>query len=591
MSSLSHVSAILPPRVDGEAFRSYYDRTELLNQPYAGAVSMRPHSSRWPKPDWCLPTGLGWFADTYGEVLGLPAATEWASRHTLAPYFQATLGTSRRERFIQRLVSVCQGPRRPLLALTATEWFQKVPVLCPECDEHSIASKGVSVVLRHWLLPFMTRCQLHDVALAEFPSWTPAERGRAVAIPTVVGKAHGGLEVTSLSTDVLLNNTEPLGELGGLLQSRGYTTRNGSLRRSRICALLARYACGRYEHPELSSLLSSESKVARCLGPLWNARGTLHPLVAQILVSALRDEPVVEQMPLWPFPAAAPAVDVEALKAAFLIAPSAVVAAKLAEVSVTTAVVYAQAAGIDIRRRPKVLKEDLRTAALLQLENGLDIADVAAGCGLSNVSVYRLLAANPGLRYRREALLRAKETEHRKSAWLRLAQTHPTLRLKQLRKLQPATYAYLYRWAREWLVENRPTVSPTATRKPSPSRSPDGTDFLLARRIMQAAQVEPMDMAGRKTATRLMADAGRRNGLTKSSLFAAAALRARAESLSAFVFRRLSAATAHLHNNQSPIAIWRVERRSRLRLEVIEKSGVRPAEVIAATKAAALRRM
>lgn len=581
-------TALLLPRVRGEALRSYVDRVNLLNSAISDAIVLGNPRVRWGTPDWCLPTGLKEFANVYGAAIQLPDAQYWAAQHTLAPYFQSTLSAPRQERLVHCLMQPVHGPRRPLLPIALTEWFSKKPVLCPVCDEEAEGRYGFSSVQRHWLCPFLTRCHIHGEPLAQYNKWSPAARGVRTKMALLPSRAEAGRQLTEASLELLERKRLQLDELGTLLQSRGFTTRGGRLRRAKLCQLVLEYARGRYEHPELDVLLGSEEKLARLLAPLWNERTCLHPVIAHVVASALREESEVEQLSLWE---SERQQRLRQLQGALAFAPSATAAAKAAGVCVTTAVVRARALGQDVHVRPKKLKAPLRDLVIELLASGAEPADVAALSGLSLVSVYRVLAANPRLKECRTASKRASEVVARQAMWLTLLKGNPGLPARQLRMKAPAVYAYLYRNCRAWLVKVTPLQQGPGKPYRRSCRAPSGAEFALAARLRTAAEFDAMDLPARKTRTALLADAGRPHDIPSAGSLASTVLKAKSESLRSFVYRRLSAAVAHLHNAGIELVPWKVERASGLRTSVIAKSGVKTEAVIADTKAAALRRL
>lgn len=581
-------NALLPPLVRREALRSYFERVKLLNSPYSGAITMGQARMKWSTPDWSLPTGLSSFANTYGAAIDQPSARYWVARHTLAPYYQTTLDWYRCERFLHRLLEPAQGPRRPLLPISLTEWFSKQPVLCPVCDEEALDQRGFSHVQRHWLLPFLTRCHIHGEPLAEYSKWAPPTRGLPSSISILPHRTKAGALLTEVSLAMLEREPWQLQELGELVQSRGFTTRAGRLRRNHLCDLLITHAKGRYEHPELDLLLASKSRVARLLTPLWSKCRCLHPVVAHVLVSALRDQPAAEQMPLW---SSERQRKVKDLDVALETAATATQAAKQAGVSVTTAVVHARAVGKVVLERPKRLKAPLRQRIVKLLATGEDVARIATKTEVSLVSVYRVLASNPTIREGRDFSRRASGIEARQNTWLDVIDANPRTSAKALRILAPAIYAYLYRWSREWLLQVTPKTGRAQRYYVPASRAPAGAEFALAKRLSEVAKFDPMDMPARKTRTSLMAGAGRPNDVPATSSAAALILRSESESLQSFVVRRLTAAVVHLQNQGVEPVPWKVERESGLRPSVIAKSRVRTEVVVADTKAAALKRL
>jgi hypothetical protein len=475
------------------------------------------------------------------------------------------------------------------LPIAACEWFVKAPVLCVECDEENVREFGFSYVDRKWLVPFATRCDFHGTCLAEFPEWSPGERGLARSIPALPGREVAAAELLS-SSSAVLDGEALLDELGSLLQSRGYSTKGGNLRRKKLCELLQRYAAGRHEHPELDRLMSSASAVERALRPLWSNRGCLHPIVATELRSALRQE--AEVAPQLPFKVGERNDKRQALAMAVMSSATVTEAARKAGVCVTTASLAAQAVGLAIRHRHKVLNQATRFELERLLATGLPVESAARYCSVSLSSAYRVLATNLQLQAQRATLLQEEKLCTAREVWLRLIRLHSGLGISGLRQLQPATFALLYRADRTWLRE----VSPSARRDHSSSRArrtPAGVDPVLARRVLDAAKAIALEVSpARATASWLMAAAGapRRCAQADAKPLANRAVQLASESLEAFVYRRLSQAAADIRNEGHPVVPWRVVRKSRLRPDTILRSGLSVEQVISDTRAAAMQR-
>jgi hypothetical protein len=566
----------------GEDLRSFANRQTLVNSLLSTVVA-REGSGKWATPAWGLPTGLRQFASRYGIQLQLPTAQDWMREHTLAPYYLTTVPAQRRAAFVERLLECRPGPRRPLLAIAAVEWFAPTAVLCPVCDDEHLARYGYSIVLRQWLVPFATRCAVHGELLQRFPNWTPAARGLGSAVDVLPLRRLQGLATTYVGQEMLRSGQNLLEELGCLLQSRGYVSVRGRIRRKELCTALIEYAKGRLEHLEFDTLFASHTSVARLISPLWNPKCCMHPAVAHMLLQALREAKEVGQAQLWS-PARLNKRD-DLLKA-IECCSTLTEAAKLAGVTVTTAAIRARATGRQFAERPKKLDAKMRVRVEKLLRNGHGIAAVARHTGLSSVTVYRVLNANPELKACVHAEKRAKEVEDRRNAWLAQVQDNPSVLGKELRRIAAADYAFLYRWDRVWLSQHSPMrTKPRAPSGLGSTRSPPGASEQLKARIRQARVQDPMDLRARLTPTRLLTLAGRGAGSTsRHSAELKDALNQSSETLQAFVRRRLSAATARLHNTGQPLKAWAVVRESRLRTETIWRSGVSVEEVMASTR-------
>jgi hypothetical protein len=144
---------------------------------------------------------------------------------------------------------------------------------------------------------------------------------------------------------------------------------------------------------------------------------------------------------------------------------SATAAAKQMGVQVGTAMAWAAAAGIQLSRRPKVLVPEVRAAMVRGLAKGMDKSVTAREYGVSIETVTRLLLTEVGLHVAWQAARLAAARRESRSAWLRLRRRYPDLGLKMLRQMDAASYAWLYRNDRAWLIEQSP---------PRTARLPDG---------------------------------------------------------------------------------------------------------------------
>lgn len=578
----------VPPIHPNEDMHSFAERQALINSNPPTTLA-RQGGGKWATPAWGLPTGLRQFASKYGAPLNLPTARDWMQGHTLAPYFLTTLPLQRLAAFEQRLLDYRPGPRRPLLAIAAAEWFAPVAVLCPACDDEHLKRDGYSIVLRQWLLPFATRCAVHGELLRTFPRWTPVDRGRGSGLEVRPLCKRQGIAASKVGEEMLRTGQSLLEELGHLLQSRGYLTASGRIRRHELCAALLAHAKGRYEHLELDALLSSQASVAKLLSPLWNPNKCLHPVVAIAVLETLRKAKEVNQGQLW---SSTREGKRDALAEALKTCGTLTEIAKKTGVSVTTAAVQARAAGRAFVQRPKKLSASVRNHIESLLRAGHEIVDVAYQAGVSSVSVYRVLNANPQLKAGLQEERRSKEVLERRQAWLLMLQAHPSASCKELRAMAPADYAYLYRWERRWLSEHPPVhargKAPLGARA---LRTPPGAAQELMTRLRQAKARDAMDLPPRLTATRLLKEAGRCNMSTcEKSQDIQQALAQATETLQVFVRRRLSAAAARLHNAQEPITATAIARGSGLRPETIRRSGVCIDVVMASTRAFNVRR-
>lgn len=562
---------VLPPIIRGEALRSYTDRVQLLSAGKSRSPRSRNFLSRLSTPDWCLPAGLEEFVSNNEALFIRSTPRTWVNEHTHAPYFQSTLSASKGEELVRRLLMPTPGPRRPLLPVALSEWFCKQPILCPVCEEESLSLHGFSHVQRHWLLPFLSRCHVHGTPLFEFPKWTPLGCGDGLRLPIKAGRHDAGVLLSEVSLSLLQGGTDQHLELGSLVQSRGFTTKGGRLRRAQLSGLLVGHSAKRYEHSELDAMLSNERTVHRLLSPLWARRGCLHPIIAHALICALRELPENQQGQLWPSPRQ---TKLAALDESLAVSRTMAEAANLAGVSTTTAVVHAQSRGVEVSVRPKRLKGELLSLLKSLLATGESPEAVAQRTSVSVVSVYRVLRRNPELQALHHSLRKELWLQAKKTSWAALLDANPQLSKAELRELEPGLFAYLYRNCPEWL--KAVTVRPTASRKPLnfQSRAPLGAEFALAQRIKAAGDAKEPATAQRKTRTRLLLAAGRPNRIPQSAKLARRILSEKSETIPEFVRRRIRNASRQLLDDGVETTRWRIERASRLRPAVVQASGL-----------------
>lgn len=575
----------MSPVFSAEAFRSFYERQRSLN---AGAGSekrgeVKRPGSRRGVPDWLMPTELESFAGQYGECLGKGDARQWVEEHTIAPFFSATLSPKQAIAFQARLLRPRNGPRRPKLAIAPSEWLEPSPTLCPTCDDDFVAQNGFSIVLRHWLLPFLTRCPLHSVSLENFPHWTPLSRGPSGEVKRSFNRESLGVSFSVECYAALESKEGLLEELGHLLQSRGFTTPGGRIRREALCNHLVSHARGRYEHAELSRLLESPTSVSALLRPLCTPRGALHPAIGVALLVALRD---ADESPQQAISSPARIQKTALLEVTLKRCRTLSEAARQAGVSVTTAAVYAKALGVEYLARPKLVDDACRSELEHLLSCGMAVPPAAKKAGVSLSSAYRVLKSRVDIAQRRKSSKEEWALRGAQRTWKKVVLDNPAFTKSELRAAEPAAYTLLYRKDRAWLSLNSPAPKAKAPRGNSPSRIPDGAHDQLLARLHAARDTDGKERTPRFTATRLLFMSGRKHqGGLSNRPDLELELKGIAESLAEFVRRRLSAAVARLHNEERLISVAAVERESGLRPETIALSGVNMAEVMCSTKA------
>ena len=138
------------------------------------------------------------------------------------------------------------------------------------------------------------------------------------------------------------------------------------------------------------------------------------------------------------------------------------VRAAAAELSIDTATAMAWAAqmGIQVSRRPKKLKHEIRLSLVARLRKGADKATVAKDFAISVETVTHVLRTEIGLHSAWKDVRFRHALSDARALWKGLASSHAHLGVKLLRRMHPATYAWLYRNDRAWLAAQSPAHVP-----------------------------------------------------------------------------------------------------------------------------------
>lgn len=169
--------------------------------------------------------------------------------------------------------------------------------------------------------------------------------------------------------------------------------------------------------------------------------------------------------------------------------------AKRLGIDTSTVIAWAAQHGIEISRRPKILKPDRRHLLIADLRKGMDKAVAAQNHGISVVTVTKMLLSEIGLH---DAWLKARQkvtqSKNRK-AWGKLLAEYGGLGTKIMRSMHPAVYAWLYRNDRAWLQENLPARRLDAQLKDKPRVAWDQRDLKLSA-MVEAAVLEISSASG-----------------------------------------------------------------------------------------------
>jgi hypothetical protein len=127
-------------------------------------------------------------------------------------------------------------------------------------------------------------------------------------------------------------------------------------------------------------------------------------------------------------------------------------------VSTTTGVRWAVQAGVSFTSRAKSMKGDILAGVVAALSKGVDRVDVSRDFGISITSVNRLLSTNHALR---DKWVEARHEHARRShrAAIQAAYAHNSqCTQRELRARHGASWTWLYRHDRKWLIAAAPCL-------------------------------------------------------------------------------------------------------------------------------------
>lgn len=161
-------------------------------------------------------------------------------------------------------------------------------------------------------------------------------------------------------------------------------------------------------------------------------------------------------------------------------------AASTVGIDMTTAMTWLASAGIATKRRPKIIRGELRERLLKDLAQGVDKQEAAARYEVSIQSVTTTLRTEPGLNKLWQDVRQEKKKETMRHTWRTVVAEHGEKGVKHLRSLAPAPYAWLYRNDAEWL---KLTIEDIPLRREGNHRNVDWSarDQDMARKVRSVA--------------------------------------------------------------------------------------------------------
>lgn len=430
----------------------------------------------------CMPSCLDEFHSTIGHLFC--DINTLVARHTHYHYYSRGLPADKKGEQRQRLLGKFDGPvrlcRLPVLFTPSEGEY----IVCPDCRIRAVKSLGFEFVHRNSVAPFVSACSLHGRPLEVASKQALLFDQTCRSMPTryqLLQACEFARRTAECVEDDLLGAVYQRENVKQTLRDARWVTDGGRLRLAELIVTFEKFFSNSFADIRLSILTSSREQLNNALRTLMREDRALHPVWC-ILIAWFAQECSF----------AARARRVESATAARHVVPDndcirelltqlgslSKVAATL-KLDVRKLTLKCRLAGIDVSARPKILDDSQLEFVVASLKRGDKPTDISRSTRLSLATIYRVMAAIPGLTFPRR-LGTTGRIEQAKKVWLSLRRRYPNDGVALLRHRAPAIYARLWRGAREWLVEQSPAET---NRRPRPIRTRDAA--LL--RIVDAA--------------------------------------------------------------------------------------------------------
>lgn len=462
-----------------------------------------------------FPSHLKEFAERTEQRLG--SAEDIATTHTILPFFLPARSDEEAKAAQDSLINSLGGMLKYRLGILTSRFRANHPLkACPACLEKDVIEHGTPYWHRMHQLPGVWVCPLHATMLHEATlkssgvmrfGWTlpntdtlrpvVVEFGGGAAIRALIDFARLASHWSKLSPATV--NVDALGETyRSVLLSSGRSTDRQDIARN-YCEAIAPLRVV----PELDSLPATAQAALHQINRwIFAPRGNTHPLRHLSFIFWLfRDwqsfwsiyESIAKpqggaDVPAEPSALVAPDHRKAPLVELIRTGTSAAAAARAFGIDTVTAIAWATAEGVTTRRRPKALKHEKRAELIKALMMGCGKAEAAAQHAVSIQSVTRLLRSEVGLQQAWDTARLASSRTKARSIWDQTLRAFANEGISAARRHEPATYAWLYRNDRSWLVEACASVESARSRPNVPCLDWDSRDSQLANEVRQAAE-------------------------------------------------------------------------------------------------------
>lgn len=460
---------VAPHFPDGELVNAFLIRLMGYSGSPSLALACRRLLNRRPGLDG-MPSSLGKFHEELGHVYG--DIDMLIDKHTEYNFICCGLPRSRFEAQRARLIEMHRGPvrlcRLPLLFNKSENSYLQ----CPECSEQQKKEFGFSFIHRRTGAPFVNVCPVHGLVLRPNSTQLPLFDAQCQTQPNNY-QIRMTMELARRIDRCMETPAEKSkyhkDDLIQLLRNSGWIGKDVRFRTTEFKKAFFEFFSGAFADDRLVIMCQSEKHVENAIRALLRADKALHPEWCVLFkwfveecaypnpTQRITSQPIAFARKRAASPVMVPlreTIEVELAKHRTLHAT-----AREMNISASLLSALCKRHGINVKRRPKTLKEHLSNQIRKAFEEGMPPSKVAEKFDISVSSAYRQLAALEDVRLPNEKA-RATRIEADKAEWLQIVHENPGESRYALRKLHSALWMRLYRRAKDWLEANQPSRYP-----------------------------------------------------------------------------------------------------------------------------------
>lgn len=550
--------------------------------------------SRNVVPGIDLPTRLNELHNRLGTCSPFDTVAELIDRSTLYPYHRPFL-TMERHSAVQNIILSGDGKRlKTLLGRVANRFGANPPLrYCPVCVTHSIECGGVPYWHRAHQLPGVSHCIEHEMLLNTFVTSSSLSHKQTLQLPPCrsdlpicdfVPDEHQ-IRFALLSQSLLemqlpsLHPTARTGIYETAISAQGLVNKKNRIDHKAVAEALLLHYNGFRSFVHRDRLLSSSAQPLGWVRALLDRPlRSMHPICHLLLIGFLfktvaEFAKAIENYALdrknndhlendIPIPLAGSRN--QAMRSLLTnTALSCRSVAKLMNLSVTTVVSRRRSLGVVIQERRKNLTSTRINSIVLALEAGTTPQKIAAQLHVSLSAVYRLLAESSELNQRYNFERRRLELAARRQHWLQSIAAYNTFSLRELRTIDAATYAWLWRHDSLWLQSTNATLPKTTIR----SKRVDwaARDAVLCHRLQKFVnKIEKLVDRPRISKSFMLRELG--EAMVSKNIDRMPGLKQlisqTTETCLAFQYFRIDRAIIELSSLGISLSLWRIQRRA-----------------------------